>query len=158
MKYLIGFLFYLCVHTSYAKDALIKDCAHLQDTTKADFVLLSKKEFIQLGECLAVSYLKKKVEINLLESCNEVDEDRRNFLGIFSLSKLEAIQIGQCLGVINFIHQHYDNEPIPYKRNRYNRRGVYHCTKGNKAIDLIKNNYTEYSSRSELRDLLCREN
>ena len=87
MRYLIGLILCLMLQVSYAKESLPKDCSHLKGVTEADFVLLSKKEFIELGECLAISLIKKRAPLNVVESCSEVDEDRRNILGIFSLSK-----------------------------------------------------------------------
>ncbi|MGK2233225.1 hypothetical protein [Colwellia polaris] len=154
MKYLIGLIFCLMIQVSFAKESLPKDCSHLQTAMEADFVLLSKKEFIELGECLAVNLIKKRTPLNVVESCNEVDEDRRNLLGIFSLSKLEAILIGQCMGTINYIYEHYDNEPVL----SYNyQTKIYQCTKGVQAVDILRQSRAKSYSRTVLRDLLCRE-
>tara|TARA_R110001599_G_scaffold82854_2_gene222839 strand:- start:32016 stop:32492 length:477 start_codon:yes stop_codon:yes gene_type:complete len=155
MKYLIGFILCTVFQVSFAKDSLSKDCSHLQSATEADFVLLSKKEFIELGECLAISLIKKRVPLNVVESCNEVDEDRRNILGIFSLSKLEAILIGQCVGTINYIYQHYDNEPVSTYRYRSHQTKKYQCTKGLQAVDILRQSTENSYSRTKLRDLLC---
>lgn len=155
MRYLIGFLLYSMLQVSYAKDSLPKDCSHLQSVTEADFVLLSKKEFIELGECLAISLIKKRDAINVVESCSEVDEDRRNLLGILSLSKLEAILIGQCVGTINYIYQRYDDEPVSpysYSSNITNR---YQCTKGFQAVDILRKSNAKSYTRTKLRNLLC---
>ena len=155
MKYLIGLLLCLVFQPSYAKQSLPKNCSHLEGATKANFVLFSKTEFIQLGECLAISFIKKKVQLNFVESCNEVDEDRRNLLGIFSLSKYEAILIGQCKGIIDYIYQHYDNEPVNSNSNRSYSQALYHCTKGIEAVDRIRQSSTTLTTRTDLRNLLC---
>ncbi|MBU2925808.1 hypothetical protein Q4530_01105 [Colwellia sp. 1_MG-2023] len=153
MKFLVGLLLCLLFQNSYAKETLIEDCRHLENATEADFVLFSKKEFIQLGECLAVSFIKKRIELDLIESCNEVDEDKRNFLGVLSLSKLEAIKIGQCIGVINFIYQHYDNEPVnSWGSYKYK---TYHCLKGNRAVDRIIRSRATLLNKQDIRKLLC---
>lgn len=138
-----------------AKESLPKDCSHLQNATEADFVLFSKKEFIELGECLAVSFIKKSVPLNVIESCSEVDEDRRNILGIFSLSKFEAILIGQCVGAINYIYQHYDNEPVSTYSYRSRQTKRYQCIRGLQAVDILRKSTAKSYSRTKLRDLLC---
>jgi hypothetical protein len=153
MKFLVGILLCLFFQNSYAKETLIEDCSHLENVTEADFVIFSKKEFLQLGECLGVSFIKKKIELDLIESCNEVDEDKRNFLGILSLSKLEVIKIGQCIGVINFIYQHYDNEPVNDGSNYKHK--TYHCLKGNRAIEQIIRSRATLLNRQDIRKLLC---
>ena len=155
MNYLIGLILCLMLQVSYAKESLPKDCSHLKDVTEADFVLLSKKEFIELGECLAISLIKKRTPLNVVESCSEVDEDRRNILGIFSLSKLEAILIGQCVGTINYIYQHYDNEPVSSYSYRSSKANRYQCTKGPQAVDILRQSTAKSYTRTKLRDLLC---
>lgn len=156
MKYIVGAILLVLVQTSNAKTTFPKDCSHLENVAKSDFVLFSKKEFIQLGECLAVSLIKKHSAVNLVESCNEVDEDRRNPLGILSLSKYEAILIGQCVGAINYIYQRYDNEPV-YNRPNSNSQKVYHCAKSKKAIDIIRLNKQPMLDKTDLKKLLCSE-
>jgi len=155
MRYLVGIFLFSLIQVSYAKETLPKDCSHLQSATEADFVLFSKKEFIQLGECLAVSLIKERTPLNLFESCNEVDEDRRNILGIFSLSKLEAILMGQCVGAINYIYRHYDSEPVSEYRYRSSQTKKYQCIKGLHAVDLIRQSSSNSITRTKLRDLLC---
>jgi hypothetical protein len=140
-----------------AKELLPKDCSHLQDVAEADFVLLRKKDFIELGECLAVSLIKKRTPLNVAESCNEVDENRRNILGILSLSKLEAILIGHCVGTINYIYQHYDNEPVSTYSYNSRKTKRYQCTKGLQAVDILRQSTANLYSRTKLRDLLCSE-
>lgn len=153
MRYLMGLFLVSMFQVSFAEVSLPKDCSHLQSVSEADFVLLNKKEFIELGECLAISSIKKKAPLNIVESCREVDEDRRNLLGIMSLSKLEAIMIGQCVGTINYIYQHYDQELV--SAYRYNNQR-YYCSKGIHAVDIIRKSSVDLNSRAMLRDLLCR--
>ena len=92
-----------------------------------------------------------------MRSCNEVDEDRRNFLGILSLSKLESILLGQCTGTINYIYEHYNNERINGNKYRSSNRIVYRCKKGVKAVDILRNIKTEEIGREDIRELLCDE-
>jgi len=148
----MGLILCSIIQMSYANESLPEDCSHLQSVKEADFVLFSKKDFVALGECLAINLIKQKAPLNLLESCNEVDEDRRNILGILSLSKLEAILMGQCVGAINYIYQHYDNEPV----STYGvETKTYQCTKGFSAVDIIRQSASDSISRTKLRDLLC---
>ncbi|WP_010561988.1 hypothetical protein [Pseudoalteromonas spongiae] len=152
MRHWLGLLLLLCCFTSYGKERLPSDCSHLQSVTELDFVLFSKKEFIELGECLAINAIKSNLPFNMLEACNEVDEDRRNILGIFSLSKSEAIRIGQCVGAINYIYQRYNDEPV----NHYSYR-TYQCTKGIYAVDIIRAGLFGEVNRKNLRKALCHE-
>ncbi|GHB59019.1 hypothetical protein GCM10008107_05180 [Psychrosphaera saromensis] len=155
MKFVIVFSLLFFSHISYSKESLPDDCIHLKSVGKANFVLLNKKEFIQLGECLAIHFIKKHSELDLVRSCNEVDEDRRNLLGILSLSKLEAILIGQCVGAIKYIYQHYNNEPINNSSNRWQSTYVYRCIKGKKAVDKIRYSSKKLLNRTNLLKLLC---
>jgi len=155
MRYFVGVFLFSFMQVSYAKETLPEDCSHLQSITEANFVLFSKKEFIKLGECLAVSSIKERASLNLFESCNEVDEDRRNILGIFSLSKLEAILMGQCVGAINYIYQRYDNEPVSEYSYRSSQSRKYQCRKGFDAVDIIRRSSRNSITRTKLRDLLC---
>jgi hypothetical protein len=155
MRVLISLFLCLFVETSFAKDALIKDCEHLQSIKQADFVLLNKKEFIELGECVAENLIKTKFVSNLPLACSEVIEDKLNPLGILSLTKLEAIYMGQCLGVINYIYQHYHNEMISINYSYNRNRKKYHCIKGVSAAKRLSVQEDEQSTRYEVRDLLC---
>lgn len=150
MKYWLGLLLISLCFNCQGKNRLPNDCTHLQKVTELDFVLFSKKEFIELGECLAINAIKSSLPFNMIEACNEVDEDRRNFLGIFSLSKTEAIRIGQCIGAINYIYQRYNDEPV----NRYNYN-TYRCTKGLDAVDIIRAGLFSDVNRKNLRKALC---
>jgi hypothetical protein len=152
MKYLIGFIFLFFSHLSYSKQSLPEDCSYLKDVVEADLVLFNKKEFIQLGECLAVNRLKTQSDIDLVRSCKEVDEDRRNYLGILSLSKLEAILIGQCIGSINYIYEHYNNE---FTNNWRNSSEKYTCIKGKEAVYRIMYSSMAFFNRANLRNRLC---
>ena len=158
MKYLIILAIFLVFSSqSFAKERLPSNCAHLSEVSKASFVLFNKKEFMQLGECLAIAALKNQKKLDLVRSCNEVDEDRRNFLGILSLSKLESILLGQCTGTINYIYEHYNNERINGYRYRLSNRIVYRCKKGEKAVDILRSINEKEVGRSDVRDLLCDE-
>ena len=158
MKYLIILAIFLVFSSqSFAKERLPSNCAHLSEVSKASFVLFNKKEFMQLGECLAIAALKSQKKLDLARSCNEVDEDRRNFLGILSLSKLESILLGQCTGTINYIYEHYNNERINGYRYRLSNRIVYRCKKGEKAVDILRSINEKEVGRSDVRDLLCDE-
>lgn len=152
MRYCLGLLLLSLCFTSHGKNRLPNDCSHLQEVTELDFVLFSKKEFIELGECLAINAIKTNLPINIVEACNEVDEDRRNILGIFSLSKSEAIRIGQCMGAINYVYQRYNNELV----NRYSYK-TYQCAKGVSAVDTIRANLFGDVNRKNLRNALCNE-
>lgn len=152
MKYWLGLLLISICFTSHSKNKLAIDCSHLKEVSKIDFVLFSKKEFIELGECLAINAIKSNLTFSMLEACNEVDEDRRNILGIFSLSKSEAIRIGQCVGAINYIYQRYNDEPV----NRYSYR-TYQCTKGIYAVEIIRAGLFGEVNRKNLRKALCHE-
>lgn len=158
MKYLIILaIFLVFASQAYAKERLPSNCAHLSEVSKASFVLFNKKEFMQLGECLAIAALKNQKKLDLVRSCNEVDEDRRNFLGILSLSKLESILLGQCMGTINYIYEHYNKERVSDYRYRSSSRVVYRCNKGVKAVDILRNIKTEEIGREDIRELLCDE-
>ncbi|MEO2282047.1 hypothetical protein [Pseudoalteromonas pernae] len=154
MRYWLGLLLLSLCFTSHGKNRLPSDCSHLQEVTELDFVLFSKKEFIELGECLAINAIKTNLPINIVEACNEVDEDRRNILGIFSLSKSEAIRIGQCMGAINYVYQRYNNEPV----NSYSYSNkTYQCAKGVSAVDIIRAGLFDDVNRTNLRNALCHE-
>lgn len=157
MKYLIILAILVFSSQSFAKERLPSNCAHLSEVSKASFVLFNKKEFMQLGECLAIAALKNQKKLDLVRSCNEVDEDRRNFLGILSLSKLESILLGQCMGTINYIYEHYNKERVNHYRYRTNRRIVYRCYRGEKAVDILRSIKKEEVGRNDVRDLLCDE-
>ena len=156
MKYLIMVLFCLIAQTSFASEKLIAGCAHLKSAKEAEFVLFNKKEFIQLGECIAVNFIKKQTILNLPRACEEVTENQLNPLGILSLTKLEAIYIGQCIGVINYIYQHYHDEAVQYnRRSRRNRK--YSCVKGSAAVKILSASVNDENYRNDIRDLLCTE-
>ena len=158
MKYLIILAIFLVFSSqAYAKERLPSNCAHLSEVSKASFVLFNKKEFMQLGECLAIAALKNQKKLDLVRSCNEVDEDRRNFLGILSLSKLESILLGQCMGTINYIYEHYNKERVSDYRYRSSNHRVYRCNKGVKAVDILRSINEKEVGRSDVRDLLCNE-
>jgi hypothetical protein len=157
MKYLITLAILFFASQAYAKDRLPSNCSHLSEVSKASFVLFNKKEFIQLGECLAISALKSHNKLDLVRSCNEVYEDKRNLLGILSLSKLESILLGQCLGTINYIYEHYNKERANDYRYGSNDRIVYRCRKGEKAVDVLRSSKKKEIGRSDVRDLLCDE-
>lgn len=158
MKYLIILAIFLVFSSqSFAKERLPSNCAHLSEVSKASFVLFNKKEFMQLGECLAIVALESQKKLDLVRSCNEVDEDRRNLLGILSLSKLESILLGQCIGTINYIYEHYNNERVYGNRYRSSNRIVYRCKKGEKAVDILRSINEKEVGRSDVRDLLCNE-
>lgn len=157
MKYLIILAILVFSSQSFAKERLPSNCSHLSEVSKASFVVFNKKEFMQLGECLAIAALKNQKKLDLVQSCNEVDEDRRNFLGILSLSKLESILLGQCMGTINYIYEHYNKERVSDNRYRSSNRIVYRCNKGVKAVDILRNIKTEEIGREDIRELLCDE-
>lgn len=157
MNYLIILAILVFSSQSFAKERLPSNCSHLSEVSKASFVLFNKKEFMQLGECLAVAALKNQKKLDLVRSCNEVDEDRRNFLGILSLSKLESILLGQCMGTINYIYEHYNKERVNGNRYRSSSRIVYRCKKGEKAVDILRSIDEKEVGRSDVRDLLCDE-
>ena len=127
---------------------------HLESASKAQFVLFNKKEFIELGECLAIYTAKNQHIKDLPMMCDEVTENATNPLGIMSLTKLEAIYIGQCVGTINYIYQRYNNEFL-VSRGYYRRSQKYFCNKGMEAVNLLKKNSSDSMSRDEVRDLLC---
>ncbi len=157
MKYLIILAILVFSSQSFAKERLPSNCAHLSEVAEASFVLFNKKEFMQLGECLAIAALKNQKKLDLLRSCSEVDEDRRNFLGILSLSKLESILLGQCMGTINYIYEHYNKERVSNYSYRSSNRTVYRCDKGMKAVDILRSINEKEVGRSDVRDLLCDE-
>lgn len=157
MKYLLLLILFVFIQPSFAKGGLIKDCEHLKNVNEAEFVLFNKKEFMQLGECVAVSLIKKQSIFNLSLACHEVIEDNSNPLGIVSLSKLEAIYIGQCLGVINYIFQHYHDEKVPKYDRWSNRNNRYRCVKGLKAVNILKAIHVDKLDRNDIRDMLCVE-
>jgi len=152
MRYWLGPLLLSLCFASHGKNRLPSDCSHLQEITELDFVLFSKKEFIELGECLSINAIKTNSPINIVEACNEVDEDRRNILGIFSLSKSEAIRIGQCIGAINYIYQRYNNESVSHYSYK-----TYQCAKGFSAVDTIRAGLFGDVNRKSLRNALCHE-
>lgn len=157
MKYLIILAILVFSSQSFAKERLPSNCSHLSEVSKASFVLFNKKEFMQLGECLAIAALKNQKKLDLVRSCNEVDEDRRNFLGILSLSKLESILLGKCIGTINYIYEHYDKERVDNYQYSSSNRLVYRCNKGEKAVDILRNIKEEGIGREDIRELLCDE-
>jgi len=157
IKYLIILVLFFVTPLGHTKETLPADCSHLGSVTEANFVLFNKKELMQLGECLAITYLKKTEKLNLVKSCNEVDEDRRNFLGILSLSKLESILIGQCVGAINYVYEHYHNENVGDVNGSIAYRKIYRCIKGEEAIDVIRQSPVTELDRREVRHLLCKE-
>lgn len=157
MKYLLLIILFVFIQPSFAKDTLIKDCAHLENANESEFVLFNKKEFIQLGECVAVSLIKKQSILNLPLACDEVIEDHSNPLGIFSLSKLEAIYIGQCLGIVNYIYEHYHDEKV-YRYDRWsNSNNKYRCVKGINAVNILRTIKSDRLDRNDIRDMLCVE-
>lgn len=134
---------------------LIKDCQHLEQATKSEFILFSKRDLVELGECIGINFLKNKVDIDLVTSCKEVSEDRRNPLGILSLSKVEAVQIGQCVGVINFIYQHYHGEKVFNERIKKYSNREYRCKRGNEAVVIISTADKVNWDRNIVKNLLC---
>jgi hypothetical protein len=157
MRFLITVFLIIFSQVSFAKNALVDDCSHLKDASEAQFTLFSKKEFIQLGECLAVHTIKRRSITNLPMFCNEVIEDKTTPFGIMSLTKLEAIYIGQCVGVINYIYLRYNEENIDRHNSRYGRNKKYYCVKGLSAVKILSANNNDESNRSDIRDLLCAE-
>lgn len=148
----MGLFFLLTIQAASAKDTLVDDCSHLKDAKEADFILFNKKEFIELGECLAIDTLKKQSVNNLPRICKEVTENEATPLGIMSLTKLEAIYIGQCIGAINYIYQRYNNERLA---QGYRGPSEYSCVKGMKAVKLIINQGQNDMTRRDIRDILC---
>lgn len=136
-----------------AKNSLVKKCAHLQEVSESQFMLFNKKEFIELGECLAVHTIKKQRVEGLPKVCAEVVENEDNPFGIMSLSKLETIYIGQCIGTINYIYQRYDNELVNRNQGGYGYR--YACRKGIPAAKVLINQATDSISRNQIKNLLC---
>ncbi len=153
MKFIIALIFLFVIQPAVAKSSLPENCMHLKETVKADFILLNKKEFIQLGECSAVALLKLGELKKLNEACAEVIEDKNNVLGILSLSKSEALKIGQCVGVINYIYERFHNEVV---NGRYGEK--YSCSKGIKAATYLSAQSSSMKRRDQLRDLLCMAN
>jgi len=155
MRLLILLILISFTQTSFTKNELVGDCSHLKEATEAEFILFNKKEFIELGECLAVHTIKNRAITDLPMLCNEVIEDKITPFGIMSLTKLEAIYIGQCVGVINYIYQRYNEENIIRNNSRYGRKTKYYCVKGLSAVKILSESNNDESNRSEIRDLLC---
>ena len=154
MRFFILFVFSFFTQVSFAKSTLIADCSHLESASKAQFVLFNKKEFIELGECLAIYTAKNQHVKDLSMMCDEVTENASNPFGIMSLTKLEAIYIGQCVGTINYIYQRYNNELLVSRRG-YRSSEKYSCYKGVEAVDILRKNASDSMSRNEIRALLC---
>jgi len=155
VKFLITVLIIVFSQVTFAKSELPKDCNHLKEVSEANSVLFNKKEFIQLGECLAIHTIKRKPIVDLGMICKEVIEYQNGPFGTLSLTKLEAIYIGQCSGVISYTYQRY-NEEYPSNMNlRHRRNNKYSCVNGMDAVHVLSEITAEKTSRSELRDLLC---
>lgn len=162
MKQLLCMLILLPFSLSLmAKINLPSDCNEYQEVTKSDFVLIHKKEFIQLGECIGRAHLKTRTIDWLSDSCSEIPEDKNNPLGILSLSKIEAIKIGMCLGVINAIYTRYDDAYVYQQHRRYNSyrssHRKYSCMKGEPAIQRLMKLVDTRVNRDEIRDELCKQ-
>jgi hypothetical protein len=156
MKFLFIFFLILLTQPSLAKEALVDDCSHLKGASEAEFALFSKKEFIELGECLAVYTIERKPILDLPMLCDEVREDETNPLGNWSLTKLEAIYIGQCLGVIDYVYKRY-NRQFVMRRNSWNTQNEkYSCYRGGDAVKIIRKEASIKMSEYDIRDLICK--
>ncbi|MDO6569010.1 hypothetical protein Q4561_18200 [Alteromonas sp. 1_MG-2023] len=155
MKYMYLFIFLVFSMPSFSYESLPSNCSNLDEVVEESFVIFSKMEFIQLGECLAENLLKKRKTLNIVDACNEVVEDKNNYLGILSLSKAESIKIGQCAGAIKYIYTRYDEELVPHRPGYYSSHRVYRCKKGSTAIEAIRKSGEVSMNRENLRDLLC---
>lgn len=155
MKFLFTFVLILLTQPSLAKEALVDDCSHLKDASESEFALFSKKEFIELGECLAVYTIERRAIVDLPMLCDEVIEDESNPLGNWSLTKLEAIYIGQCLGVIDYVYKRY-NKQFVLRNNSWNTRNKkYSCYRGGDAVKVLRKKASNKMSEYDIRDLLC---
>jgi len=155
MKLIILLIFTLTSSVTLAKNILVNECVHLQEISESQFVLFNKKEFIKLGECLAVHTIKRHKIKHLPKLCAEVIENEDNPFGIMSLSKLETIYIGQCIGTINYIYQRYDNELVNQYRGGYRYKEIYACRRGLPAAKVLINHASDSMSRNQIKNLLC---
>lgn len=155
MRFLITVLLIIFSQSSLAIDALVDDCSHLKEASEADSILFNKKEFIQLGECLAIHTIKRKPIVDLGMLCKEVIEYQNGPFGTLSLTKLEAIYIGQCSGVISYTYQRYNEEYTSNSSLRHRRNNKYSCVNGMDAVRVLSEITEEKISRSKIRDLLC---
>lgn len=140
-----------------AKISLPDTCNDLTEASEKALVLLNKKEFIELGECIGASQIKARRVDWIPEACSEIREDENSYLGILSLSKKEALQIGMCVGVINAVFTRYDNERVLSYSSYSNRYRKYQCARGKQAVDIMVNTSWVDMSREDVRDLLCKE-
>ena len=156
MRHFILFLLLVCSATVYAKNTPYKECIQEEENiSKFSLILFNKAELINLGSCVGVASIKRDANLDIVESCKEVVEDKTNTLGVLSLSKAEAIQIGQCLGVINYIHNKYHNESM-YQGYSYRRSNeTYQCQKGMAAVKSIIELSDSRVNKLILRDALC---
>ncbi|MEM0516378.1 hypothetical protein WCN91_13310 [Pseudoalteromonas sp. YIC-827] len=141
-----------------AKINLPSNCDEYKEVAQSNFVLLNKKELIQLGECIAQVQLKTKKIDWISDSCEEISEDEKNIFGVLSLSKVDAIQIGMCLGVINTIYTRFDGAYV-YQLSSYSsyRRSnkKYRCLKGEPAISKLIKLENQILDIEQIRDELC---
>lgn len=121
-------------------------------------VIFNKAELMELGACVGIELVKHDKLLNISEACDEVVEDKLNPLGMLSLSKKEAIQIGQCFGVIKYIYDYYDDAKYqaPYYSSYRRSDNVYQCEKGMRAVSILRASEQKFSSRADIRDVLCR--
>jgi hypothetical protein len=155
MRILILCLFIIFTQTSFAKDGLVNDCAHLKEASEVQLAIFSKKELIELGECLAVYTIERKSIIDLPMFCGEVIEDESTPLGDWSLTKLEAIYIGQCFGVVDYIYTRYNKQFFIVNNNGYRSNRKYSCYRGGDAVKILRKKASNKMSEYDIRDLLC---
>lgn len=156
MKIIILLMLISFTQSPFAKDALVDDCSHLKEATEAEFTLFSKKEFIELGECIGVYTIERKPILDLSMLCDEVREDETNPFGNWSLTKLEAIYIGQCLGVIDYVYNRY-NRQFVMRRNSWNTQNEkYSCYRGGDAVKILRKKASIKMSEHDIRDLICK--
>ena len=134
-----------------AKSTLPASCSSFEEVIQSDLILLKKREFIELGECVGIALLKENRLKNLPEICSEVIENKLTPLGGLSLSKLEAIKIGQCTGIINYVYERYDSKTLKYDYSDE----MFHCVKGIQAAKILTMQSDNYQSVKKVSDVLC---
>ncbi len=149
-------LFLAVIFLSYtpfilAKSTLPTSCSSFEEVIQSDLILLKKREFIELGECVGVALLKENRLKNLPEICSEVIENKLTPLGGLSLSKLEAIKIGQCTGIINYVYERYNTKTLKYDYTDE----TFHCIKGIEAAKILSMQSENYQSVKKVSDVLC---
>ncbi|WMN60903.1 hypothetical protein NI389_05705 [Pseudoalteromonas xiamenensis] len=155
MKLLVITFLLFCYSFSLDAKVLLPDtCQDLTEVTENSLILLNKKEFIELGECIGAAQIKTKRVNWIPEACSEIKEDESSILGVFSLSKKEALQIGMCVGVINAVFTRYDNERVLSYSSRDRK---YQCIRGKQAIDIMLSSSKVDMNREDVRELLCKE-